>query len=577
MTPLIYRIVWAASVVTFAFGALAFSTLALFYWRQRRTQYTGASRVFPVFTLVCAAAFLLNLAQQADPRLDWLSPILDLVTGMIPALLVHLVVQEELGGPQGFLIVVYGLAAVTAGAVAASDAGWAFESWSDRLESAPAAVLGFSALFALFAQLKSRRALTPPERRYRLWIRALLIALVVTTAATGWPATPLFSLIPDYILLALFCVTLYYKERLVFFDILLKRGAYFAAGSIAFALYFAYMVPPSIVQEALFATLWLAGPWIYARLSGAIDRVWLRRRYSAAEAERHFVAAVQTAESETDLRTRAAASLEQIFEAPATVQLDDSSTPIVKLGDRANGIPHLSDDLRLLQSLTRTLGVVLENVRFREREEQLRLLAGRAELKALRAQINPHFLFNALNAIAGLIHTNAAAAEDTVEQLAEVFRYTLRKSEHEWVRLDEEIEFVAAYLRIEQARFGDRLAVEIQIDPAARAIQVPAMCIQPLVENAIKHGTSQVEGQGRVSVHATLADGLLTIEVTDNGPGFPPGPRPLAPGPSSGPHALANVADRLSGYYGSSASLAWTNDSGARVSLRIPHASSDRR
>jgi two-component system LytT family sensor kinase len=106
---------------------------------------------------------------------------------------------------------------------------------------------------------------------------------------------------------------------------------------------------------------------------------------------------------------------------------------------------------------------------------------------------------------------------------------------------------------------------------------VPAMCIQPLVENAIKHGTSQVEGQGRVSVHATLADSLLTIEVTDNGPGFPPGPRPLAPGPSSGPHALANVADRLSGYYGSSASLAWTNDSGARVSLRIPHASSDRR
>jgi len=121
-------------------------------------------------------------------------------------------------------------------------------------------------------------------------------------------------------------------------------------------------------------------------------------------------------------------------------------------------------------------------------------------LKALRAQINPHFLFNALNAIAGLIHTNAQAAEDTVEQLAEVFRYTLRKSANEWVRLDEEIELVTAYLRIEQARFGDRLAVEIDIDPAAAAIPIPAMCVQPLVENAIKHGASQVQTQGRVSL-----------------------------------------------------------------------------
>src|SRR5437763_7287914 len=114
----------------------------------------------------------------------------------------------------------------------------------------------------------------------------------------------------------------------------------------------------------------------------------------------------------------------------------------LRLLPRPDEVPFLSDDLALQQSLARTLGVVLENVRFRQREHSLRLLAGRAELKALRAQINPHFLFNALNAIAGLIHTQPALAEVTVERLAEVFRYTLRESATEWVRLDEEIEFV---------------------------------------------------------------------------------------------------------------------------------------
>jgi LytS/YehU family sensor histidine kinase len=231
-------------------------------------------------------------------------------------------------------------------------------------------------------------------------------------------------------------------------------------------------------------------------------------------------------------------------------------------------VPYLSDDRNLLQSLGRTLGVVLENVRFREREEHLRDLASRAELKALRAQINPHFLFNALNAIAGLIHTRPELAEETVEQLAEVFRYTLRKSEKEWVRLDEEIEFVAAYLRVEEARFGERLQVKVSVDAAATSIPVPAMSIQPLVENAIKHGTSTVEGQGRVEVSVTLKAEALCIEVCDNGPGFPTAFSLAAPG---GGHGLRNIAERLSGYYGDSARILWENQAkGTMVRLQIP-------
>ena len=219
--------------------------------------------------------------------------------------------------------------------------------------------------------------------------------------------------------------------------------------------------------------------------------------------------------------------------------------------------------------------MVLENVRFRderrrhnEREQQLRLLASRAELKALRAQINPHFLFNALSVIAGLMQYQPELADETIEHLAQVFRYTLRKSESEWAPLGEEIEFVIAYLRIEQARFGERLQVVFDVDPAAARIPIPAMSIQPLIENAIKHGVSAREGRGIVSLRAALQDGLLSVEVQDNGPGFPSGFSLQDPGES---HGLRNVAERLRGYYGDSATLCWeSGGNGARVVLTFP-------
>jgi len=238
----------------------------------------------------------------------------------------------------------------------------------------------------------------------------------------------------------------------------------------------------------------------------------------------------------------------------------------IHVAPRSDSIPFMSDDKRLMQSLARTLSVVMENVRFREREQQLLLLASRAELKALRAQINPHFLFNALNAIAGLIQIQPQLADETVEQLAEVFRYTQRKSEKEWVRLDEEVEFVTAYLRVEQARFGERLETELCVDPAAAAILIPAMTIQPLIENAIKHGVSALAGRGRVSLNARISDGCLSVEVSDNGPGFPAG--------AEMGHGLRNIVERLNGYYGESASVQWRcGEQRTTVSLKIPCAS----
>ena len=222
-----------------------------------------------------------------------------------------------------------------------------------------------------------------------------------------------------------------------------------------------------------------------------------------------------------------------------------------------SGAPFMSDDHRLLRSVARTLAAALQNLRLRGREQELRLLASRAELKALRAQINPHFLFNALNAIAGLIEQDPRRADETIERLAQVFRYALRKPESEWVPLGDELAFVEAYLSVEQARFGARLHVDFQIDPAANQIPIPAVTIQPLIENAIRHGVSSLDGPWIVGLRASLEDDALRVEIFDNGPGFP---KNYSIG--SGGHGLRNVADRLAGLYHGAARLSWNCDDG---------------
>jgi len=225
-------------------------------------------------------------------------------------------------------------------------------------------------------------------------------------------------------------------------------------------------------------------------------------------------------------------------------------------------------------SLLATIRLQIRKQEQEKREQELIINAGRSELKALRAQINPHFLFNALNAIAGLIERDPTRAEETVERLAEVFRYTLRRSESEWVYLGDELEFIQAYLEIEQARFGDRLRVSLEAPESARELRIPAMMVQTLVENAIKHGVASVRGPGIVRVSAAREDQTLRIDVLDNGPGFqledtfagPPEGKP-------GGYGLKNVRQRLQGYFGDAAKLKVSRDEATghtRVTISMP-------
>lgn len=181
------------------------------------------------------------------------------------------------------------------------------------------------------------------------------------------------------------------------------------------------------------------------------------------------------------------------------------------------------------------------------RERQLADLAATAQLAALRAQINPHFLFNSLNSIAQLIHTDPDRAEGCVERLAEMFRYILHRADRDFVPLAEELQMTSAYLDIERARFDDRLRVETRVDPQSLHQLIPNLILQPLVENAVKHGLSRKLGAGTVSIDASVEGELLTLTVEDDGPGMS---EPMLGQVWDRGVGLRNLRDRLERLYG---------------------------
>lgn len=200
-------------------------------------------------------------------------------------------------------------------------------------------------------------------------------------------------------------------------------------------------------------------------------------------------------------------------------------------------------DLELVRGLGTLISTQLE---LAELEKQSRLLAD-AEIRALQAQINPHFLFNALNTIVSFIRFRPEKARELLIHLGDYFRRNLHNSEG-FVSLTEELEHVEAYLAIERARFDDKLQVVYEIDPATRHLLVPNLIIQPLVENAIKHGLLPKREGGYVIIRSKRLDGnQMELQVADNGVGFVE--KPFGGDKSSG-IGLSNVRSRIRSIYG---------------------------
>lgn len=206
------------------------------------------------------------------------------------------------------------------------------------------------------------------------------------------------------------------------------------------------------------------------------------------------------------------------------------------------------------------------------RELELALQARDAELRMLRTQIDPHFLFNSLNSISALTAIDAAAARDMTLRLAAFFRHSLGLEAQRKVTLAQELELVCHFIAVEQVRFGARLQVDLQAPADARACLVPPMLLQPLVENAVKHGIGSLPQGGHVRITATRAGSVLHLvvdnDVDDDAPRHVP-----APGHGIG---LANVRARLLTDYGHLASVHWRHAGATfRVALTLPVATGE--
>jgi two-component system LytT family sensor kinase len=211
--------------------------------------------------------------------------------------------------------------------------------------------------------------------------------------------------------------------------------------------------------------------------------------------------------------------------------------------------------------------------RFQEGEvkaSRLEAQLAQAELQALKMQLQPHFLFNTLHSISALLHKDVNAADTMIARLGDFLRLTLENAGTQEVSLQEEIEFLRCYLEIERMRFRDRLTVYMNIEPEVFGARVPNLILQPIVENAIRHGIAPRSRPGRIEIYARRQDGILQVQITDDGPGLP------VNGNSKGilkeGVGLANTQARLQQIYGKSHRLDLANATmgGLTVTLEIP-------
>jgi len=208
-------------------------------------------------------------------------------------------------------------------------------------------------------------------------------------------------------------------------------------------------------------------------------------------------------------------------------------------------------------------------LRQRERREaELKRQMAEYELQVLKLQLHPHFLFNTLNGIATLMSRDVKAAREMLVRLSELLRIALARSADNEVSLRDELAFVKAYLELEQMRFGERLIVQLEIEPATLDAQVPNMIIQPLVENAIQYGIALIRGGGTIMLETARQDGRLRIRVVNDGPLSADGPHPMK-GSGIG---LANTRARLGQLYGEDYRLQIVSRSegGVELHLEIP-------
>ncbi len=256
-------------------------------------------------------------------------------------------------------------------------------------------------------------------------------------------------------------------------------------------------------------------------------------------------------------------------QAVAPLRFARGDSLLLLLGSRSGGRRYLSEDI---EALDRLAAIVCEQVE-RIRSSEMQNLVSQAELRALQAQINPHFFFNALNTLYGTIARENRAARRLVQNLADLFRYSFA-ADRVFIRLEEEMKMVRAYLEIEELRLGAKLQAEIEVDPDVLGVEVPVLSIQPLVENAVKHGAAARPGGGFVRLEIRREGDAVVVDVSNSGT-FAVKRALESEGTGMG---LENVRRRLALCYGAGATLdVDSRDDLTTVRFRLPVTAGVRR
>ena len=538
--------------------------------------------------------------------------------GLLPAVVVHSVLRDERDGVRGpakqsIATVAYAVSAAAAGLHLHAAAT------SSPVPSALAMRLLTYTFVALVVPLAAVTRGQPGARR-ALWGAALAIfavsALHLSQFHQGEASWPV-ELLGHHASLPLAAAILYQDYPFALADLFLKRAlALVAIVSVAFLAIATFGLRSSAFgqfmrldprQVGVLVTLWVATALLYPGLrrltAWFVDSIVLHRPdYRSLRTS--IARQVQTHDDVPALLDDVAAQLAPALSAtsiawrewpagdePAT-QLVIGGPPIhvvvptteapryaFTIGALGGGRRLLSDDVATLEAIAVSAARRIDAIRItgerydRElREQEMEKLATEAELRALRAQINPHFLFNALTTIGHLISVAPDRAVETLLRLTALLRGVLR-SEGEYTTLGRELEVVESYLDIERSRYEQRLRVLIEVPAHLRNVRVPPLVLQPVVENAVKHGIAPRQRGGDVTVAARVENGvgrpLLCLTVQDTGVGATPAA--LEDGKARGV-GLRNIERRLACQYGEVASLSIQTapDAGTTVEIRLP-------
>jgi two-component system LytT family sensor kinase len=592
-------------LVGYLTGASLYAMLLAMVARSRGHAYRlmmGTALLGLVWNLGELGVHLFERIGWAGPR-DWVSGLSYAALGFLAAVAVHAAARVQLDEGEGRTSSgrLQAIAIAGYGSAAAAGALHLFAAATGRPLPSSAALVLMTSSLAIIAPALILTTRRQPHVRRVLWMAGLALFAVSALhlgqfhgGSEAWWT----ELLGHQASIPLAFVILYQDYRFAFADLFLKRAltllalvtAVFLAWS-AFAGSFVPLVEGSPVVGLLLAA-WIATallfPWLWRQVSVFVDRVVLKRANYGALLEAltaqlqhcnseetvlsHVCTALQPALSASDVARRMAHSPVTAGFQEIVVPVTEDPQPVLSVGRLAGGRRLLSDDIGMLERVALIAARRIDALRLNDeryermlREREMQALATESELRALRAQINPHFLFNALTTLGYLIQNAPARAVDTLMRLTTLLRSVLR-SEGEFTTLGHERDLIECYLQIERERFEERLDAQIEIPETLRHVSIPSLIVQPLVENAIKHGVAPARHGGRVAVAAKVDDSAVRITVTNTGAPFR---RELTPASGIG---LRNVERRLECYYGRAASLRiLTSPSGETIAeLTIP-------